>query len=392
MTQFLRRIALAILFLALFGCDRRVPHGVAERYLQNLQRFNYGACYQLFSDQDHRERTLAEFLTEIPLAPDVSPVWFRPLLRRTQFELGEEERSPDGLSASVPVKITTPDLPQWERILNAESGPGQLTAEAAQHSLDVGDYPVRVYNDRIFLTKEHHHWRIVGGFAARDRVVDQHRQAMNDYLEQRYEKAIPQWRSMIADLEKQNATGSPGLADRYRRQMKRLEDLVNRRAEAKAYASQMKLSDIAMKMSEQRVPGIFGTITNSGIRPVDAVALTVSWYQGRGKDLKLVYQENHTVVLTPVEFTDFTQPVVPLMPGESRPIGFILNAPPEIQQQASPYVAVGSIALPEHVYTLKRPTPGATFSPSPGASPSVGHSKLSPIPSIKAGATPPPNR
>jgi len=384
----LRRIAFAIACVVFAGCDRHAPHGVAERYLQNLQQFNYDACYQLLSDQDRRERTLAEFLTEIPLAPDVSPVWFRPLLHQTHYELGEEQRSADGLTASVPVKITTPDLPNWERALNAASDAGQVTAEAAQHSLDIGDYPVLVYTDKIFLTKEHHHWRIVGGFAARDRVVDQHRQAMNDYVEQRFEKALPQWRSMIAELDKQTAAGSPGLSDRYRREMNRIEDLINKRAEAKAYSAQIKLTDIAMKMSEQRVPGIFGTITNSGIRPVDAVALTVSWYEGRGKDLKLVYQEDHSVVLTPVEFTDFTEPVVPLMPGESRPVGFILNAPSEIQQRASPYVTIRSIVLTEHVLSLRRPNPAASGSAAPTGSPTFAHA----MPHAKDGATLRPNR
>lgn len=367
------RITIAIVGLMLAGCARRLPHGIAERYLENLRQFNYGGCYQLLSAQDRSGRTLAEFLTEIPLAPDVSPVWFRPLLHQTRFELGDEERSADGLTASVPVKITTPDRAAWERTLNAASGPAHLTAETAQRSLDTGDYPAWVYSDKIFLTKEHHHWRVVAGFAARDRIVDQHRQAMNDYLEQRYDRAIPEWRAMIAELRNQAATGSAGLAEHYSHELTRILQLQDTRAEAKRYAAQIKLTGIAMKMAEDRVPGIFGTVTNSGKRPVDAIALTVSWYAGRGKDLRVIHHEEHAVVQTPIDFTDFTRSVLPLMPGESRPIGFILSAPQEVQQQASPYVTIGAIALTDpallkHATSPTTPATAAAATPSPTGS------------------------
>jgi hypothetical protein len=338
--------------LLLAGCARRLPHGIAERYLENLRHFNYAVCYSLLSQQDHAERTLPEFLTEIPLAPDLSPVWFRPVLTRMQFELGEEHRNSDGSTATVPVKITMPDLPVWERRLNMAAGSGGVTAEAVQRSLDTDDYPKRVYEDKIFLIKEHHHWRVVAGFAARDQIVDQHRQAMNDYLDQRYDKAIGEWRTMIGTLRGQFATGSLELADRYGRELARIVQLGNSQAEAQAYATQVKLTDVAMKMAEARVPGIFGTVTNSGKQRVDAVALEVSWYVGRGKDLKALHRENHPVVRTPVEFTDFTRPVMPLMPGEARPFGFVLAAPREVQQQASPYVTISAIALTDPALAL----------------------------------------
>ncbi len=189
--------------LTLASCARRLPHGIAERYLENLRQFDYAACYALLSQQDRAERTLPEFLTEIPLAPDLSPVWFRPVVTRMQFDFGDEHRNTDGSTATVPVKITMPDLQVWERLLNMTAGSGGVTAEAVQRSLDTDDYPKRIYEDKIFLIKEHHHWRVVAGFAARDQIVDQHRQAMNDYLEQRYDKAIPEWRTMIAALRGQ---------------------------------------------------------------------------------------------------------------------------------------------------------------------------------------------
>jgi hypothetical protein len=351
--------------MLLAGCARRLPHGIAERYLENLHQYNYAACYSLLSQQDHAERTLPEFLTEIPLAPDLSPVWFRPVLTHMQFELGNEQRNTDGIIAVVPVKITMPDLAVWERTLNAGAGSGGVTAEAVQRSLDTDDYPKRIYEDKIFLIKEHHHWRVAAGFAARDQIVDQHRQAMNDYLEQRYAKAIPGWRTMIAALRQQFGTGSLELADRYGRELARIEQLQNSQAEARAYATQVKLTDVAMKMAETRVPGIFGTVTNSGNRPIDAVGLGVSWYVGRGKNLKAIHREDHSVIHTPVEFTDFTRPVTPLLPGEARPFGFILTAPRDVQQQASPYVTISAIALTDPALALHMtpvPTSAATQS------------------------------
>jgi hypothetical protein len=373
-------IVAAIAGLLLAGCARRLPHGIAERYLENLRQFNYGACYQLLAQQDRTERTLPEFLTEIPLAPDLSPVWFRPVLVRMQFELGDEQRTRDGSAATVPVKITMPDLPVWERVLNLAAGSGGVTADAVQRSLDTDDYPKRVYEDKIFLIKEHHHWRVVAGFAARDRIVDQHRQAMNDYWETRYDQAIPEWRTMIAALREQFATGSLGLADRYGRELARIVQLQSSQADAQAYAAQVRLTNVAMKMADARVPGIFGTVTNSGLRPVDTVALAVTWYVGRGANLKAVHREDHSVVVTPVDFTDFTQPVVPLMPGEARPFGFILTAPRDVQQQASPYVRISAIALTDpalalHAAPIRRPAQ----TPAPALNPSSGRLVLKPL-------------
>ncbi|HXR25467.1 MAG TPA: hypothetical protein VN742_08915, partial [Candidatus Binataceae bacterium] len=348
-----------------------LPHGVAERYLEDLRQFDYPDCYSLLSEADRAARTLPEFLTEIPLAPDVSPVWFRPVLHQTQYVLGEATR--DDTTAFVPVRITAPDLPRWERALNQAAGAQGVTAEAVQRSLDRGDYPRRVYDDRIFLVKEHHHWRIVAGFTARDPIVDRHRQALNDYLADRYDKAIPQWRAMIAELKGQQATGSWGLAELYGQELDRLEEL--RAPAEQAYATRLTLSDVAMKMSEERMPAIFGTVRNTGDRPVDTLAVAVTWYSGRGKDLQAVYREEHPVVATPVEFTDFSRPVLPFAPGESRPFGFVLTAPADVQQQASPYVTISSVALAATPATASTSAIKTTASPTPSSpQPTAGSS------------------
>ena len=362
-----RLLVIALVSLAPAGCARRLPHGVAERYLEDLRQFDYPGCYSLLSAADRAARSLPEFLTEIPLAPDVSPVWFRPVLHQTQYVLGEAKR--DGTSAVVPVRITAPDLPRWERALNQAAGRQGVTAEAVQRTLDRGDYPKRIYDDRIFLIKEHHHWRVVAGFTARDQIVDRHRQALNDYLAQRYDKAIPQWRAMIAELKEQQGTGSPGLAELYGRELARLERLRASAAAAGAYATRLTLSDVAMKMSEERMPAIFGTVHNTGDRPVDALTLAVTWYSGRGKDLKAVHREEHPVVVTPVEFTDFTRPVLPFAPGESRPFGFVLTAPAAVQQEASPYVTISSIAMAETAAPASQATVSNAAPPAITSSP-----------------------
>jgi hypothetical protein len=100
-----------------------------------------------------------------------------------------------------------------------------------------------------------------------------------------------------------------------------------------------------MKMSDSRMPAIFGAIANSGTRTIDDLRLVVTWYEGRGKDLRQVYREEHPIVLTPIVFTDFSEEVSPLLPGETRRFGFLLNAPAEIEQSASPYVTVGSVVF-----------------------------------------------
>jgi hypothetical protein len=360
--------------LTLAGCSRNQPHGIAQRYIEYLQQFNYPAAYYLLAQRDHTDRTLREFLTEIPLAPDVSPLWFRPILHTMHYELGPEHRNSDGVSAVVPVRVTMPDLPLWERTLDA-AGPDGLGADSAQRSLDTGDYPKFTYDDTIFLIKEHHHWRIVAGFAARDRVADQHRAAAVQYHQHDYAKAIATYQAMIAELSRQQTTGSQGLAARYRAELSAIEKIQAQAAATAAYVPKLKLNDVAMRMSEERVPAIFGSLANSGDKPLDEVALAVTWYEGRGKDLRAVSREEHPIVTTTLDFTDFNRSVVPMLPGEARRFGFILVAPPEIEQDAAPRVTVSSIAFTQSPAPLPRmhsAKPGAPAPPSAGDAGAAG--------------------
>jgi len=110
-SYFLLALSICVCSFVLSGCFRRSPYGIANRYIENLQQFNYAKCYSLLSVQDRADRPLNQFLTEVPLAPEVSPIWFRPILHVMRFELGDEHRTPDGTTAYVAVRITAPDLP-----------------------------------------------------------------------------------------------------------------------------------------------------------------------------------------------------------------------------------------------------------------------------------------
>jgi hypothetical protein len=262
-----------------------------------------------------------------------------------RFELGDEQRSVNRTTAYVPVRITAPNLPLWERTLDAQAGSDGSPSQLAHHSLAAGSYPIVVYDDKIFLVKDHHHWRIMAAFTVRDRVVEQHRQAMSDFYRGRLDQAIAQLHSMISELEQLPGTGNLGLAHRFRAELAAVSKVKAEIPAAAAYSAKLKLESVAMQMAEDRVPAIFGDITNGGTRPIDELTLAVTWYQGGGKNLKVVQREEHSIVVTPIEFTDFSRPVIPFLPGEKRQFGFILTAPPQVQQYATPYVTVASLAF-----------------------------------------------
>ena len=114
-----------------------------------------------------------------------------------------------------------------------------------------------------------------------------------------------------------------------------------------------------MRMAEERVPAIFGGITNSGNKPIDELRLAVTWYQRRGKDFKVMHREEHSIVVTPIEFTDFSRQVIPFLPSEKRQFSFILNASSEVQQNATPYVTIASVAFTQIPAPLPKLDPPA---------------------------------
>jgi hypothetical protein len=377
--------ALAIVASLLFGgCERNAPRKAALRYLDNLHESNYAACYGMLSDQDRKERTLAEFLTEIPLAPDVGPAWFQQVLRTVQFDPGDVSR--DGLSAVVPVTITVPDLPLWERTLDASARRDRGGGENAARSLETDDYPKITYGDVIYLTREHRHWRVAADLAERSRIVDMHREAIVDYHQYDYAKVISAYQTMLADLDGLKATGAAGLATRYRSELAAVKAVQAEIPASRAYAAKkVVLGDVAMRMSEERVPAIFGSITNAGDRALDGVQIAVTWYEGSGKNLKAAYLEKHPVVTTPLEFTDFSLPVRPFVAGEKRPFGFILTAPVQVQQDAAPYVTVSAIVFTHSNAPLPKLTAvNAEVKPAVGAGTQQGGAVTKPAPTPSA--------
>jgi hypothetical protein len=382
-----RPIALMIAVAALLisGC-RQSPQSLATRYLADLQQFNYPACYATLTDEDRAARPLKQFLTEIPLAPDVDPIWFRAILFSTRYDIGQPQVN--GQRAIVPVKVTMPDLTLWERTIDAKAGPQDSLNAAADKSLETGQYPKLRFEDALVMVKQQHQWRVVADFARRDLIRDGHREAVGIYHSEDYPKAAAAYQALLAQLDQQQFSGSRGFAFFLKRELKAIEDIQAQVPAAHAYVPKLVLSDVAVKMSEARVPAIFGRIINAGDRGVDEVRLTVTYYAGRGTERKTLYQESHSVVVTPIEFAGFVRPVLPLVPGETRDIGFELIAPAQIQQQSEPSLTVGSLVFTQSKAPLpKMAIENLTPGPQPSASAS---SKPSPSQSSQPRATPGP--
>ncbi|HZZ08057.1 MAG TPA: hypothetical protein VFE43_05910 [Candidatus Binataceae bacterium] len=376
---------IAVAALLISGC-RQSPQSLATRYLADLQQFNYPACYATLTDEDRAARPLKQFLTEIPLAPDVDPIWFRAILFSTRYDIGQPQVN--GQRAIVPVKVTMPDLTLWERTIDAKAGPQDSLNAAADKSLETGQYPKLRFEDALVMVKQQHQWRVVADFERRDLIRDGHREAVGIYHSEDYPKAAAAYQALLAQLDQQQFSGSRGFAFFFKRELKAIEDIQAQFPAAHAYVPKLVLSDVAVKMSEARVPAIFGRIINAGDRGVDEVRLTVTYYAGRGTERKTLYQESHSVVVTPIEFAGFVRPVLPLVPGETRDIGFELIAPAQIQQQSEPSLTVGSLVFTQSKAPLpKTAIENLTPGPQPSASAS---SKPSPSQSSQPRATPGP--
>ncbi len=368
----------AVLAAILSGCSRG-PESNAQAYVDDLKLYNYPACYDLLSQQDKIDRTLDQFLAEIPLAPVVNRDWFKAIVQATTFEVGSVKTlGPD--KAVVEVKVTRPDLPLWERTIDAETGPNQDASSLAQKSLTEGTFPKLSYEDDIAMVKQPTGWKIFVDFPAREAIFKEHAEAVKAYHDHDYDKAIALYQQILQDLDKEQATGNEGLKFIYQRELNDIQNVKNQMADAKAYVSNLKLANVDMKMAASGVPAIFGTVTNGGDKPVDEVVCTVSYYEGKGKRRKMVYSEDHTIVATPLEFINFDRPVLPFIPGETRKFGFKLNAPVQIQQKAKPDLEVTGVAFTQSKAPLPKPqpTPAPEASPSPAAAASPSAAKPKP--------------
>src|SRR5690349_8855195 len=122
----LRPVFTAVAFAVaamLSGCGGGGPARTAQNYVDNLKLYNYPACYNSLSHQDQIDRTIDQFLTNIPLTPSVSRDWFKAVIRATDYQVGDTKKEGDN-KAVVTVKVTRPDLPVWERTIDATIEPG----------------------------------------------------------------------------------------------------------------------------------------------------------------------------------------------------------------------------------------------------------------------------
>ncbi len=354
------------------GCQGHTPQSAAQTYLSNLKLYNYPACYQALSHQDQLDRTMDQFLVEIPMAPEVSRDWFKGVLRTYDYKVGDSKT--DGGKAIVTVSVTRPDLALWERTVDASLSGSATPDSIAQKNLAEGTYPKISYDDNLVLMNEGGEWRLLVNFPVRENIVKEHKDAVDLYHKHDYDKAIAAYQKILDELDKEQATGNAGLKFQYGRELADIQNAQKQIPDAQAYVPKIALSDVDMKMSASRVPGIFGKMTNSGDKAIDEVQFTVTYSEGKGKNKKEVFSEAHTPVATPLEFNNFGRPVLPFVPGETRSFGFRLTAPTDIQQKATPDLTVTSIVFTQSSAPLPKP---AAPSPSPGASPAAAASAAS---------------
>ncbi len=310
---FLAPVAL-VMAVALSGCSGGGPAKSAQGYTDNLKLFNYTACYQALSHQDQIDKTLDDFLTSIPLAPDVSRDWFKGVLGAQDFTIGEVKQEGDN-KAVVTVKVTRPDLPLWERTIDATTDPNSGPDQAAQKSLTEKSFPSVTYDDDIVAVKEGSDWKIFYDFGEKDAIEKKHKEGIDAYHKHDYDKAIAAYQGAIAELDKEEATGNAGIKFRLQKELDDINNVKAQIPDGLAYVPKLALSDVDMKMAASRVPGIFGKITNNGDKAIDEIVVTVTYSEGKAKKKKQVFSEEHSIVVTPIEFTNFGRPVLPFVPG-----------------------------------------------------------------------------
>lgn len=362
---------MAVSICALFAaaCQGHTPQRAANEYLANLKLYNYPAAYQALSHQDQVDRTIDQFLTDVPMAPDVNKDWFKAVLRAYDYKVGDAKT--EGDKAIVTVSVTRPDLALWERTVDA-SVSGEITPDSiAQKNLTENTFPKVTYDDNIVMVNQGGDWRLLYNFPFKESIRKEHKDAVDLYHKHDYDKAIAAYQKIIDELDKDQSTGNAGLKFQYGRELAAIQNSQKQLSDAQAYVPKIVLSDVDLKMSASRVPGIFGKMTNSGDKALDEVQFTVTYYEGKGKNKKAVLTEIHTPVATALEFTNFARPVLPFVPGETRNFGFKLTAPTDVQMKSSPDLTVTSIVFTQSNAPLPKP---AAPSPTPGASPAAGAS------------------
>ena len=222
----------------------------------------------------------------------------------------------------------------------------------------------------MVMVNQNGEWHLVVDFPFKENIIKEHKAAVDLYHQHDYDKAIAAYQKILDEAHKEPATGNAGLKFQYGRELAAIQNSQKQLSDAQAYVPKIVLSDVDMKMSASRVPGIFGKMTNSGDKAIDEVQFTVTYYEGKGKAKKAVFSEVHTPIATPLEFMNFARPVTPFVPGETRNFGFRLTASPDIQQHATPDLNVTSLVFTQSSAPLPKPVV-PTPTPAPGASPAA---------------------
>jgi len=260
---------MAVTTCALFAaaCQGHSPQRAADTYLQNLKLYNYPAAYQALSHQDQVDRTIDQFLTDVPMAPDVNKDWFKGVLRAYDYKVGDSKT--EGDKAIVTVSVTRPDLALWERTVDA-SVSGETTPDSiAQKNLTENTYPKVTYDDNIVMVNQGGDWRLVYNFPFKENIRKEHKDAVDLYHKHDYDKAIAAYQKIIDELDKDQSAGNAGLKFQYGRELAAIQNSQKQLSDAQAYVPKIALSDVDLKMSASRVPGIFGKMTNSGDKALD---------------------------------------------------------------------------------------------------------------------------
>ena len=221
------------------GCQGKTPQRAADSYLANLKLFNYPACYQALSHQDQVDRTLDQFLTEIPMAPDVSKEWFKGILRTYDYKVGDTKI--EGDKAIVTVSVTRPDLALWERTASAKAS-GDTTPDRSRKRISpTSTYPKVTYDDDMVMVNQGGEWRLLVDFPFKENIIKEHKDAVDLYHQHDYDKAIAAYQKIIDELDKEQATGNEGLKWQYGRELAEHPD----RAEAASRGAGLRSEDRA---------------------------------------------------------------------------------------------------------------------------------------------------
>jgi hypothetical protein len=378
--------ALAMLLAA--GCAKPPPPGpdpkaAAETYLAALKAGDYQTCYRMLAESDLLHGSLDEFLSNVPMAPNADRLWFRRLESATRYQVGALRNR--GSEAIMPVNVTTPNLVQWERMLGEQATDRDQVQAAASRQLNAGNYPRLSYPDQMVMVMEGGEWHVLAGFAQRARIERLHQQALEAYHDFDYDKALSIYRQILDRLDKAVFTASGELIRRFSMEVKTVAAARDGRSAAQAYRPRLTLKNVATRPAAPGGTGMFGQITNSGERALDQVELTISYYTNDGKP---IYDERHTPIATPLEFTDFNLPIVPFGPGQTRDFGVTLKAPQEIQQEGQPRAAVSGVIFSEFGQALAPPPKLAGLHPEQSG---PANTRNEPNPAVTATPAPAPS-